>query len=222
MKTLILTCSRNDTYCGGYVAGLMAAMHSPHFAGWCHLDHESDIARGRSKLLDRVLAQTDAPAFLWIDDDIAFTADDFDTICDCDQDIIGGLYPLRSATRRPCHGRLLDPAARGPIVTVDAIGTGFLRMTRRALECMRPLMQKTADLPTEGPGWTHWFPAGLRDGRYLSEDWAFCYLAWQAGIPVHAHRGIRLKHIGIHDYTLPPLGNGRWRADEAGDLTPVP
>jgi len=203
MKTLILTCSRNDTYCGGYVAGLMAAMQSPHFAGWCHLDHESDIARGRSKLLDRVLAQTDAPAFLWIDDDIAFTGSDFDTICQTEHDIVGGLYPLRHASRRPCHGRLIPTAARGPIVAVDAIGTGFLRVTRRALESMRPLMQMTADLPTEGPGWTHWFPAGLRDGRYLSEDWAFCYLAWQAGIPVHAHRDIRLHHIGIHDYTLP-------------------
>jgi hypothetical protein len=202
MKTLILTCSRNNTYAGGYVTGLMAAMQSPHFAGWCHLDHESDIARGRSKLLDRVLAQTDAPAFLWIDDDIAFTADDFDTICDCDQDIIGGLYPLRHASRRPCHGRLIDPDALGPVVAVDAIGTGFLRMTRRALDAMRPLMPVIGPTKGEGTGWTHWFPAGPRDGRYMSEDYAFCYLAWQAGLPVYAHRGIRLKHIGLHDYTL--------------------
>ena len=204
MKTLIVTCSRNDSYCGGYVAGLMAAMQSPHFAGWCHLDHESDIARGRSKLLDRVLAQTAADSFLWVDDDIAFTAPDFDTICTAPHDIIGGLYPLRHPSRRPCHGKILDSSGNpGDIVAVDSIGTGFLRMTRTALERMRPIMPVIGPTEGEGTGWTHWFPAGPRDGRYMSEDYAFCYLAWQADIPVHAHRGIRLTHVGLHDYTLP-------------------
>ena len=80
MKTLILTCSRNDSYCGGYVTGLMQAMTSPHFGGWLKMEHESDIARGRSKLMGQAL-ETKFDSFLWVDDDIVWTRDDFDAIC---------------------------------------------------------------------------------------------------------------------------------------------
>jgi len=215
MKTLILTCSRNDSFCGGYVAGLMASMGTPWFGGWCHLDHESDIARGRSKLLDRVLRVTDAEAFLWVDDDIEFTAEDFVKICTVpDVQVIGGMYPLRHVSRRPClhwlnmteeeteRWQVGKSEVAEEVVPVRAIGTGFLWMTRAALETMRPAMPVIGPTQGEGSGWTQWFPAGLRKGIYMSEDFAFCDLAWDAGVSVYAHRGVRLTHVGLHGYEL--------------------
>lgn len=194
MKTLILTCTRRSAFVSGYVDGLLACMASEHFAGWAHLDHESDIARGRGKLLTEVLANSRADAFLWIDDDIVFTRDDFDTIVRAPVDIIGGHYVLRHDSQTPCYGTLDVPLHTDPrIVAVDVIGTGFLRMTRRALEDMRPGMPVC-------DSFTHWFPAGIYDGKYQSEDYAFCQHAWAAGIPVYVHHGVRLGHVGSQTF----------------------
>ena len=124
MKTLILSCTRRSAFVSGYVDGLLACMASEHFAGWAHLDHESDIARGRGKLLTEVLANSRADAFLWIDDDIVFTRDDFDTIVRAPVDIIGGHYVLRHDSQTPCYGTLDVPLHTDPrIVAVDVIVT---------------------------------------------------------------------------------------------------
>jgi hypothetical protein len=204
VKTMILTCSRNAAFVSGYVQGLMQAMSSEHFAGWAHLDHESDIARGRSKLLDKVLTRTDCDSFLWVDDDIAFTGEDFDTMATAPVDVVGGLYVLRHESLRPCYGKLMDAttddAATVPIVAVDVIGTGFLRMTRRAIEAIRPLVPKVRKTSSEGDGWTHWFHAGVHDDTYMSEDWAFCHHVWKSGGEVYLHRGVKLGHVGKQVY----------------------
>lgn len=194
MKTLILTCTRRSAFVSGYVDGLLAAATSGYFGGWAHLDHESDIARGRGKLLSEVLLASDAQAFLWIDDDIVFTRDDFEMIVTAPVEIIGGHYVLRHDSGTPCYGTLETPLAADPrIVAVSVIGTGFLRMTRRALEQMRPRMPVC-------DRFTHWFPAGIYEGSYWSEDYAFCRHAWDAGVPVYVHHGVRLGHVGSQTF----------------------
>lgn len=199
MKTLILTCSRNASYVAGYVTGLMQSSASPNYGGWMHADHESDIARGRSRLLTQAMALAGKDSFLWIDDDICFTREDFDRICEAPVDVIGGVYAKRNHFRKPVwNGLIGDELESDPdIVTVKEVGTGFLRVTRRAVEALRGFVP-------EAPmsGFTHYFNAGVKkDGEYQSEDYAFCRLLWTAGISVHLHRGVRLGHAGQHIFT---------------------
>jgi hypothetical protein len=197
MKTLILTCSRNDSYCGGYVTGLMQAMTSPHFGGWLKMEHESDIARGRSKLMGQAL-ETKFDSFLWVDDDIVWTRAHFDAICEVPVDCVGGVYAKRNHVRSQVWNWLLGEELESDrnVCTVKEVGTGFLRVTRTAIEAMKGIVP-------EAPmsGFTHYFAAGVKtDGEYQSEDYAFCRLLWTAGISVWLHRGVRLGHVGNHVY----------------------
>jgi hypothetical protein len=197
MKTLILTVSRSSAFCSGYVSGLVQAMQSEHFGGWAHMDHESDIARGRSKLMCQSL-ELPYDNFLWIDDDIVWDRAAFDRICSAPVDVIGGVYSKRHPTRPHAYHHILGDELEGDrdIVTVKEVGTGFLRVTRRALD-------EIADLCPNAPvsGFRHYFPAGVKtDGEYQSEDFAFCRMCWTAGVSVHLHRGVRLGHTGQHVY----------------------
>lgn len=197
MKTLILSVSRNDTYTGGWVTGMVAAMTSPHFGGWLKMEHESDIARGRSKLMCKAL-ETRFDNFLWIDDDIVWTREDFDAINQLPVDCAGGVYVKRHALNREVWNDEQGETLRGHpnVIRVKEVGTGFLRVTRRAVELLK------GNVP-EAPvsGFTHYFAAGVTaDGAYLSEDYAFCAALRSAGIPIWLHRGIKLGHIGTQIY----------------------
>jgi hypothetical protein len=46
----------------------------------------------------------------------------------------------------------------------------------------------------------HFFPSGLLDGEFLSEDYYFCELAALAGIAVYVDTQIRLRHVGKQVY----------------------
>jgi hypothetical protein len=209
MKTLILTCSREDRYCGGYMRGVMAASLSPEFGGWMTMAHESDIARGRSKLMSRALDKTAFNSFLWVDDDIHFTREDFENMACAPVDVVGGLYVKRHEGLSPVYnGPEGEPHPLIPeIVAVKEIGTGFLRVTRRALEAV------AGSTISIDAGWKHWFYAGpaIQLGKdamdagydYLSEDYAFCRSMWNAypsPIPVHLHKAVRLGHEGTAVY----------------------
>jgi hypothetical protein len=198
MKTLILTCSRDDRYCGGYTRGLMAASQSPEFGGWMTMAHESDIARGRSRLMSQALDKTQFNSFLWVDDDIHFTREDFEAMACAPVDVVGGLYVKRHKLQTPVYnGPEGEPHPLIPeIVTVKEIGTGFLRVTRRALEEVVPHVCRIGD-------WQHFFDAGVACGvsgkpdSYLTEDYAFCLNCRVSDIPVHLHKGVRLGHEGM-------------------------
>lgn len=179
-------------YCGGYVTGLLEATHSPHWSGWLRMEKDSDIPRARSKALALALKQP-VDSFLFIDDDIVFRRDDFDTICQAPADVVGGVYVKREHGGTPVFYGLLDtehPEDKD-MVQVRQVGTGFLRITRRALERLEGMNIPRSDT------FTHYFNNGVRSSSYYySEDYAFCDNCWTAGVPVWMHRRVRLGHYG--------------------------
>jgi len=197
MKTLILTCSRDGVYCGGFVSGLMDCSGSASFAGWMRLERESDIPRARSRLLHMALAQP-VDSFLWIDDDMVFNRAHFEQICSAQAEVVAGVYcKRRHEGGLVCAG--IHPDAQHPVcadmVEVDYAGTGFLRMTRVALERIKG--NEALALPVAAAGWTHFFNNRFAWGsRYLTEDYAFCENARKSGLKVWLHRAVRVGHFG--------------------------
>jgi hypothetical protein len=195
MKTLVLTCSSHAMYCSGYVTGLMESSQSPFWGGWLRMEKESDIPRGRSRLLHLALQQP-YDSYLFIDDDIVFRREHFEEICRPRDgvDILGGVYVKRKHQGTPVFNGLLEhehPDAKD-LVHVRQIGTGFLRINRAACEAIAEL-----DLPVAADGWRHYFNNGIRPSSYyLTEDYAFCENAWMAGIPVWMHRQVKVGHYG--------------------------
>jgi len=75
---------------------------------------------------------------IWIDSDIEWEPADFFKLLDYPVDVVGGTYPkkgekeeyvVRQLTRRPP-----DPITG--LLEVEGLGTGFVRMSRAAMECL--------------------------------------------------------------------------------------
>jgi len=197
MNTLIITNSRDGRYEGAMCAGVMACMRSPHFAGWMRAEDESDIARGRSRALEMALGQK-ADAFLFVDDDMFFGPSQFDKIASAPVAIVGGLYQKRrpegGLVFRGLPGGQVEHSKDPDLLAVAGVGTGFLRITRLALEAM--LDDGVVEKVNAAQPWHWWFRNGIYDGEYLSEDYGFCAMARWAGLTVWLHRGVRLGHTG--------------------------
>jgi hypothetical protein len=134
-----------------------------------------------------------------VDDDIAFTRDDFDRICTHPHHVIGGLYVKRNMEQAGVYVPLDHFDQReGDIERVKYIGTGFLKVTRKAIEGM----QEAAPLVSFGgnPPIPHLFEAGGYAGAYLSEDYAFCRLAKKQGFGPHVDHSIKVGHAGQHTF----------------------
>jgi len=89
----------------------------------------------------------------------------------------------------------LPPVADQPgLRRVRRVGTGFLRIDRSVFEAMIDGGQAGA-FALDGKHVRHFFPSGLLDGEFLSEDYYFCELAACAGFG-NVDSRIRLQHVG--------------------------
>lgn len=207
LPTVVLTASRDGRYASGFVQGLLACQRHPSWQAWINMEHESDIARARGRLATLALERTQAAGVLFIDDDMHFTAGDFEAILAAAAmgcPVVGGLYSKRRAEGGLVYNPL--PGGKGEehprcadLVRVRETGTGFLWIARQVLEQMQPAVSRI-----EGAtgGWWHYFPAGTqptdcaKGNEYVSEDYAFCRKAAMCGFNVWLHRGVRLGHEG--------------------------
>jgi hypothetical protein len=185
------------------------------FAVW-RLPGHSDIARGRSMIATSALHEG-FEELLWVDSDIAFTADAVDKLRAHDVSVAGAVYSQKGR-RGLCMNPLTLPTTLtfgpgGGLVEVLNIGTGFLLTRRAAYEDV----QRHHDLPRCGadvPGIIPFFHS-IIDGskesgfRYLSEDYSFCHRARAAGHEIFADTSIRVGHVGDYEYFWEDAGADR-------------
>lgn len=169
-----------------------------------HVARASDSHPGRNR--NKVAAsflETDREFLLFIDGDIHFTRRDIDFLAESEEPILCGMYPLKDvrATRlcvqtlqgyTPEPGRVYIPVARA--------GTGFMRVHRNVFEAM-----KTDEILYTNHGRDEWdfFPSGVVNREWLSEDWYFCDRAREIGFEVIVDTRIQLRHEGSAIYPLP-------------------
>lgn len=167
-----------------------------------HADFISDSHPGRAR--NRAAANflaSDCDAMLFIDTDIVFNEHHIDMLMETDEDIVGGIYCLKTPEMRPCLQTLpgFQPDHVQRYVAVARTGTGFLRISRGALEKLK------ASVPVyHNHGRPEWdfFQSGVESDEWLSEDWYFCDLARKAGFSILIDQRIQLGHIGNISYPL--------------------
>ena len=182
---------------------------------------DAAVDRARS-IVGSTFLRSDADVMVSIDSDIWFRAVDAIALAEKAQeyDIIGALYMTRKLNTQPA---LMLPAGEGISFDPDAkpvqapfIAGGFTAVNRRVFEAL------AAELPLCHQGWSDrgadtsfWpfymplvIPSATEGYIYLSEDWAFCQRAKDAGFKVWLDTSIRLGHIGSYMYTLEDLIRG--------------
>ncbi len=186
-------------------------------------DGDSAVCRARNYLTADFLA-SDCEKLLFIDSDLIFEPAFVARVASHAEDVVGGFYPIKNDAphvtwcMNALQGTVPQPDARG-LAPVRYIGTGFLCIHRRVFE--RIIAEKLAPVyrsEYEPRRMEHEFwhmgvrQIGDHEPRYLSEDWWFCQLCLDLGIPIWGDCAIFLKHIGQGIWPLPRQETG---------LTPV-
>lgn len=197
-----------------HVSSLVNILRQPGFA-WAPQHGDALVERARSINATWFLNHTDADVHLSIDSDITdFSLEDVTKVCEqaMTHDIVCGLYVTRGGhgrtfpTSRVEEGRdILMDGKNNELVPLVWGATGFMATHRRVFERLSqdlPLLHRSdgdrAFYPFYVPFWVDW----QDDQILLSEDYAFCQRAKDAGFGVWLNPAVRLGHIGQYAYRL--------------------
>ena len=169
--------------------------------------NESLVTRARNNLMAKMMTNTQATHFMFIDADIRFQPESILQMIAYDKDVIGGLYPKKALPVNYVINLKPETKIQGDIFTVDTMGTGFLLFKRDVYsklidahpECKyvddvglgkqyEPMMYSIFDVQID------------ERGHYLSEDWLFCRRWQKLGGEIWAHSKVLLNHVGHYEY----------------------
>ena len=196
-----------------HMAALVPVLRQP---GYTYHPQVGDalIDRARGISATWFLERSDADVHLSIDSDIVgFSAEDTQKLCELamEYDIVGGVYVRRSQNETSpatwyMDGEPVIHAFDHTPVEVKWLATGFMAVHRRVFEKLAETTP-TSHLKGKNHYYTFYQPfvyddPELGDSIELSEDWAFCHRAREAGFKIYIDPAIRLGHIGNYIYTL--------------------
>ena len=169
--------------------------------------NESLIPRGRNNLVAKMLHNQAATHLMFIDVDLGFDPEAILRLLLANQDVVGGVYPMKRIPVRYVINTVPNPVTQGDLVEVSTLGTGFMLVKRHVFDKMIAAHPELKYRDNIGIGQQYEpFMYGLfdtmidKDDNYLSEDWTFCYLWRLMGGKIFADTGIKLDHTGYHKY----------------------
>lgn len=164
---------------------------------------DSLVSRARNNLTYEFL-KTDCDYLLQIDSDIVFNEEHIVRIKSHDVPIVGGIYPVKEKETRWCLNKFkYNIQNNSELLSVAETGTGFLLVHRDVFEAIRdddPAREYVCD--HDGEIKYDYWRVGVKNRRYLSEDWWFCQDAREAGFDILVDTKIILGHIGNVVYPL--------------------
>jgi FkbM family methyltransferase len=148
-----------------------------------------------------------ADVLIMIDDDIEWRPEWIYTLLAYEQDVVSGMYPKKTDTEEypfvPImnSGEWFPPEidTRTGLVRVAGVPTGFLKLSRRAMEVLwnASPAYKNGLMPEERAI----FDLAIIDGTLFSEDYIMCQRLFQAGVPVWVDPRMTCNHTGPKTYT---------------------
>ena len=181
--------------------------------------NESLVTRARNNLMAKMMTNTQATHFMFIDADIRFQPESILQMMACDKDVIGGLYPKKALPVNYVINLRPETKIQGDIFTVDTMGTGFLLFKRPVYEKLIAAHPECKYVDDVGLGKQYEpmmysiFDCNIDErGHYLREDWLFCRRWAKLGGEIWAHGKVLLNHIGHYEFAgdlskMPKFGN---------------
>ncbi len=191
------------------------------------VSNESFISRARNNCAAFFL-RSDCDKLLFIDADQTWRPDELECLLRSKRTLIGGVYPKKTIpldlnfTPLPAHGEKYFPSGAKPVeafmryatecadadgeIEVQHLATGFLLIDRSVLTALQPgvpsYLTKDNQHAEEVRHWD-FFPGGVLQGRFLTEDYYFCSQAREAGHPPYLNVFSQPGHIGKFNYCVP-------------------
>ncbi len=221
MKILICTpCfggKQEAAYSGSLLQTLIRCAKEHIEAEVFFLENESSISRARNNCAGYFL-RGDYDKLFFIDADQGWTPEDFIRIARSERAIIGGTYAKRTlpidlnfspleehlsyfpgGSKPPEkfyeYAKLADASGEIP---VSKVPTGFLCIRREVFEKLQDgcpsYLAKDNQHAEEFRFWD-FFPSGVLNGSYESEDWFFCLQAKEAGFQPYLSVRTTIDHV---------------------------
>lgn len=169
--------------------------------------NESLVTRARNNLMAKMMTNTAATHFMFIDADIRFQPESILQMLAYDKEVIGGLYPKKALPVSYVINLKPQTKIQGDVFTVDTMGTGFLMFKRNVYEKLIVAHPETKYVDDVGlgkqfePMMYSIFDCKIDErGHYLSEDWLFCRRWQEIGGEIWAHSKVLLNHVGHYEY----------------------
>jgi hypothetical protein len=169
--------------------------------------NESLVTRARNNLMAKMMTNTDATHFMFIDSDISFEPEAILYMIAAEKDIIAGMYPKKVLPIQYNVNLDNNTKSHGPLFTVDTVATGFLLFKRKVYQDLikaHPETKYKDDINLGKqfePNMYAIFDCKIDDnGHYLSEDWLFCRRAKALGYDIWADSRIKLTHTGTYSF----------------------
>jgi len=190
------------------------------------LSNESLLSRGRNHIA-AVAIRGGWDKLMFIDADSKFSFRQFWEIATSIHDLACGVVPLKTLPIAlnflPFKDdefyfrdriRSMDSLIRmreghkAPWIPVAFAGTAFMCISRKLLISAAERSEEY-QYPNPATGFlhTHWnmFDTRPMHGKFMSEDWSFCYRARDLGYKVHINADVVISHVGTMVYT-PEMG----------------
>lgn len=161
---------------------------------------ESLVTRARNNSVKTFL-ESDCDTLAFIDADIEMSGDDFVALA-MDEGVRGAAVCMktRDGSELLSCWRKGEPVKRAEMPSepfrVTYLGAAVMFIDRSVFEA---LIESEAVSAYEdagiGPGY-EFFPTGVVGGVLLSEDYYFCHILRQQGVPITCHPGIQVRHYG--------------------------
>ena len=155
-----------------------------------------------------MMENEEATHFMFIDADIRFDPMAIVAMLLSDKDVIGGLYPKKGFPIDYNINLLPHTDIEGDLFTVGTLASGFLMMKREVYSRLIEAYPETKyiDDVNFGKQYEPYMYAIFdtyidHEGRYLSEDWAFCKRWAKIGGKLWAHGGVLLNHLGYFEFS---------------------
>lgn len=183
-------------YDGRVVAPLVDSLLAEQFLGikqGVHLIIDWEIGCGlihvaRNRIANRFL-QGKTDALVFVDSDMSWKGGDLVRLAKRKQDVVGGTY--RTKTNEEVRFHVRGPVRkRGELWNVHGLPTGFLKISRRALEKIDAKPYRHSETETH----YDFFPTGVSNRMMWGEDYGFCRLWLKSGGKIWLDPTLTLRH----------------------------
>lgn len=186
-------------YCNSLVNTIKISHHFNTVIHPVYMSYDSLVQRARNDLV-RLALEEKFDDLIFMDSDQEWDPQWIFSLLDRKEDVIGGTVVKKSDTplfniKALQSGLKIE---KNGLMEVEAVGTGFMKISRRALEKVWDISEEYMN---EGKKCRMVFDVQLVDGELVSEDNVFCRKWRKLGEKVWIDPNMTCNHIGAKKYS---------------------
>ena len=159
-----------------------------------YVPYDALIERARNYLL-KIAFESEVDSVIWIDSDMEWNPEWVLKFINSEYDVLGAACPKKSIYEMynvKCDPKNLVPDENG-FIKVQSIGTGFLKMSKKAVEY---LWESSESYTSDDTEYKRAFEVMVIDGSLYSEDTVVCTKLARGGFDIMLDSSITISHVG--------------------------